>query len=83
MSKTQNFITWASINNWVPLIAMAVGLALTFGTTLTRIALLEQKLDISIKQQTEMLAILKGYQQENQQLSLKVNTLETIIGIKK
>ncbi len=80
--KSEKFISFLSLNNWIPLIAMAVSIALTFGATITRIALLEQKLDTIQIQQTEIIALLKDNQNENEQLSLKVNTLETLINIK-
>jgi|GEM_PF-5059998 len=80
--KSEKFISFLSLNNWIPLIAMAVSIALTFGATITRIALLEQKLDTIQTQQTEIITLLKDNQNENKQLSLKVNTLETLINIK-
>jgi len=88
--KKQDFITWASVNNWIPLIALAVSIALTFGATLTRIAILEEKIETQnayiadIKaDQKEILSLLRDYQVENQKLSLRINTLETIQVTKK
>lgn len=84
--KKEDFISWASVNNWIPLIAMAISLALTFGATITRIALLEQKLDALQDSNNKIIATLETYMEKSQEdrksLSLRLNTLETLQGIK-
>jgi hypothetical protein len=82
-------VTWESIKNWLPIVTLIVGVALTFGATITRIAVVENKQDISNRDiaeikddQKEILSLLREYQGDNQKISLRLNTLETIIGLK-
>lgn len=89
-NKTEQFISWASVNNWIPLIAIIISTMVTFGTFSTRLALMEQNQEqltatqIEIKEaQKEILALLREDQVSNQQLGLKINTLEAILGLKK
>lgn len=38
-------VSWWQINNWVPIVASAVMIALSFGAIITRVAVLENKVD--------------------------------------
>lgn len=75
-------ITWASISNWMPLIASAVSIALTFATLDRRLALVEQKLDTLIASTNSMSEKYTSTRTELGTLSLRVNTIETVLKIK-
>lgn len=85
--KETNFISWASVNNWIPLIAIMISTVLTFSSYSTRIALLEQKLDIMQETNREILALLKenntSYESRIGKLTLKVGIIENMIGLSK
>lgn len=38
-------LSWLQINNWVPLIVSAIMITVSFGTLITRISIIETKLD--------------------------------------
>ena len=80
MSK--DAITWGSIQNWMPLIASAVSIALTFATLDRRLALVEQKLDTLIATTNEMGKKYSSVEDKYGALSIRVNTLETRINNK-
>jgi len=86
MKKESEFVSWASVNNVVPIvisgITTVISIMLFIGTINTRMALLEQKQDVFNQRQGEILSLLKGYQLDNQQLSLKVERLETLVNSK-
>ena len=58
-SGYQNFISKPEISFWVPIVTSAVMLALSYGVLLTRIALLEQKMDTLISQNQQFIQQVK------------------------
>jgi len=75
-------ISWLAFNNIVPLVTSAVLIALSFGTLMTRVAVLETKIDTLLAQNQQMLAKYSNVEVRYGDLSLKVRNLETIEGIK-
>ena len=69
-------ITWASVNNIVPLIGSAIMVASSFFMLQTRLSLIEQKVEYIAKSQEEMLTLFKSVEQRYGEMALKVNTLE-------
>lgn len=80
--KKEDFISWASVNNWIPIIAIIISIVINYTTYTTRTALLEQSLNDLKESNKTIISLLKDYQEDNQLLSLRVNTLETLQGIK-
>lgn len=75
--NNQQNVTWLQINNWVPIVFTAVSLAISYGTLLTRLAVIEERLKVIAQQQTEILAKYSNVESRYGQLAIKVNTLET------
>jgi hypothetical protein len=73
-------VKWSSVNNWVPIIVMVVTVAVTFGATLTRLALIEQKVEYIADSQSEMLDIFKDVEHRYGLLALDVERLKVSHG---
>ncbi len=81
MSK--DTLTWFQVNNILPIIISAVMITTSFLLLQQRIALVEQKLDTIVQQQKEILTAYRGLEGRYGELSLKVNTLESISSYRK
>ena len=81
MSKkdSQN-ITWLQVNNIVPIVVSTMALAITYGTLLTRLAVLETKIEIVIQNQEKTLAKFYDVETRYGELALKIERLETKAG---
>jgi len=75
-------ITWATFNNIVPIVTSAVMIAISWMTLITRIELLNQKIDYLVKNQDEYFQRNKEIQTRVGTLEVKVSTLETEMHIK-
>jgi hypothetical protein len=45
MKQSQETLTWFQVNNWVPIIASSVMIAMSFMAFTTRLSVLENKMD--------------------------------------
>ena len=75
-------VTWTQINNWVPLIVLAMGAFATVSTLDRRLALLEQKLDDLITVQKDILGKYGEVETRYGALVTRVTILESKAGIK-
>jgi hypothetical protein len=82
VNSVKDQITWSGIQNWMPLIASAVSIALTFATLDRRLALVEQKLDTLISSTEAMTGKYTETRSEMGRISLRINTIETILKIR-
>lgn len=79
MIKTEkNPITWLQINNILPIVFSLITVALSFAALNTHIMLIDQKVDILLAQQKEILAKYRDVEIRYGEVSLKVQALETI-----
>ena len=77
-----NNLTWTSIQNWIPIIIISLGVAGTFATLDRRLALVEQKLDNLIALQTQQLQKYSDVETRYGSIAIRVSILETKAGIK-
>ena len=81
-NKMNNNLTWNSIQNWIPIVVIALGVAGTFATLDRRLALVEQKLDNLIVLQREQLQKYSDVETRYGSIAIRVSILETRAGIK-
>ena len=77
MPKNSN-ITWITVNNIVPIVASAIMIAATFFSLKQDVAVLTERVDTLIAQQNKILEKYASLENRYGELSLKVNTLETL-----
>ena len=77
MKNQQQNIQWWQINNIITLIGSAVMMTLTYGLLMTRVAVLENKVDTLIIAQERMLIKYSEVETRYGTLSLQVARLET------
>ena len=80
--KLEPAITWLQINNWVPIITSAILIALSWSSLNTQIALLNQKQEVMVSIQKEMLANQKLYLQDLNAIHGRLVKLETLEGLR-
>lgn len=73
---TNQNISWLQFNNIVPIVTSAVLIALSFGTLMTRVAVLETKIDTLLAQNEKMLAKYSDVERRYGELSIKVAKIE-------
>jgi len=85
MSKKQDNqnITWLQVNNIVPIVLIVVSSLLGYGVTLTRIAVLENKIDYMTRQQDIVLQTLTSVEGRYGRLAVQVGRVEERLGMKK
>lgn len=79
MTEKQN---WLAISNWVPIITSTIMIALAFGGILTRLAVIDERLDTLSKDQTVMIELFKNVEQRYGIMALDVKELQTLQSIK-
>ena len=70
-------VTWWQVNNIVPIIITLIGMTISFSALITRVAVLENKIDTLIAQNEQILIKYSGVETRYGELSLKVQALET------
>lgn len=81
MTNQKEIVTWASINNWVPIVASGIMVATSFASLQIRLALIEQKVEFIAQSQQEMLELFKNTEQRYGEISLEVERLKAINGM--
>lgn len=76
--KTNSFVSWAGVSNWIPIIVSAVTVAMAFGAMNTRLSLIEQKVEQIADQQMVMIELFKSVETRYGAIALKVERLETL-----
>ncbi len=77
MAKNE-FVSWISVSNWVPIITSAVMITIALGAVWTRLALIEQKQDQLASQYEQMIELFKNVERRYGLLSLDVKELQTL-----
>lgn len=72
-------LTWIQVNNIVPIIVSFVVMALTFGALMTRVSVLEAKMDLSLSEQKDMMKTLTDHQSSDNLVAQRVSVLEAMI----
>jgi hypothetical protein len=81
-AKLPTTVKWYEVNNWIPIIASVMTITLSYGVLMTRISILETKIDTLLNDQKIILTKYSDVESRYGMLSLKVRNLETIAGIK-
>lgn len=76
----KSFISHPEINFWVPIIISFVTVTLSYGALMTRVSVLENKMDTMIAGQSIILEKYSSVESRYGILSNKVTRLETILG---
>lgn len=79
MKKSDSAITWVQFHNWVPIITSVVLIASSFFMIQTRLALIEQKVELIAQGQKTMIEIFKDIETRYGQLSLKVERHDVLL----
>ena len=82
MPKKDKTIEWSELKNWWPIMAGIVAIVLTYGILLTRVTVLESKVDLLLASQEKLLQKYSNVETRYGDLTLKVRNLETLQGIK-
>ena len=69
-------ISWLAFNNIVPIVTSATLVALSFGALMTRVAVLENKVDMLLAQNERILAKYTNIEERYSALAIKVAQLE-------
>jgi len=77
--KDNKNITWLQFNNIFPIVVTFISLTISYGVLMTRVSVLETKMDIVIEQQKQVLAKFHDVETRYGELALKVNSLENKI----
>ncbi len=72
--KTGQALSWLQVNNWVPIIISAVMITISFTTLITRVAVIETKLD-------NITLLLKGYEERNTRIISDLNDVHQRLAI--
>lgn len=75
-----NFISHPEISFWVPILTSVVTITLSYGTLMTRVSVLENKMDTMIAGQSIILEKYTSVESRYGQLSNKITRLETLLG---
>ncbi len=65
----EKYISWFTFNNMFPIVVSVVGLTITYGVLLSRLAIIETKLD-------HLSALLKSHEEQQIRVINAVNDLE-------
>ena len=77
--KDNKNITWLQFNNIFHIVVTFISLTISYGVLMTRVSVLETKMDIVIEQQKQVLAKFHDVETRYGELALKVNSLENKI----
>lgn len=79
MTKNNNneWVSWASVNNTVPIIVSIVSMVVTFGMLMTRVAVLETKMDTIISLQRDLLEKNKELTKADEMTLVRLERIET------
>lgn len=76
----KSFISHPEISFWVPIIVSVVTITISYGALMTRVSVLENKMDTMIAGQSIILEKYSSVESRYGILSNKVTRLETILG---
>lgn len=76
----KSFISHPEISFWVPIIVSVVTITISYGALMTRVSVLENKMDTMIINQQAILAKYSDVETRYGVLTNKVTKLETILG---
>lgn len=77
MPKNEKYISWMTFNNIFPVVTSAVLITISFLALQTKVELLNQKVDMVLARQEEILKKYANIETRYGELSLAVNRIET------
>ena len=76
-------VQWYEVNNIIPIVGCAVTIAITYGLLMTRVAVMENKIDTLLANQDRLMAKYSDVESRYGTLTLKVRELEIINSLRK
>lgn len=74
---TKQNVTWFQVNNIIPIIVTVVGMTLTYGLLLTRLSVLETKMDLVLANQERVTATLIQQEAADKAMEIRLTAIET------
>lgn len=71
-----NPVTWWQVNNIIPIVVSVVAMTVTYGVLMARVAVLENKVDTLIAQNTSILNKFVSVENRYGELAIKVAKIE-------